>query len=193
MDETEIVRRMQQGEEEAFDLLFDRYRDKAFRMAYLISGSYADSEDIVQETFVTCYVSRKQLKEPAYFSGWLYQILTRTAWRFCKKRGKEQPVDEVFDESRMDGSTPLCDQVIRRAEKEKIYQAVCKLELKQKTVVVLYYYNQLSTKEIARILGCMEGTVKSRLHTARNNLSKVLSDITWEEEETTWTKKKLIL
>ena len=59
MNETEIVIQMQQGKEEAFDLLFDMYKNKAFRLAYLISGSYTDSEDIVQEAFVTCYVNRK--------------------------------------------------------------------------------------------------------------------------------------
>ena len=52
MNETEIVIQMQQGKEEAFDLLFDMYKNKAFRLAYLISGSYTDSEDIVQEAFV---------------------------------------------------------------------------------------------------------------------------------------------
>ena len=97
MNETEIVIQMQQGKEEAFDLLFDTYKNKAFRLAYLISGSYTDSEDIVQEAFVTCYVNREQLKEPACFSKWLYQIITRSAWRYCRKRKKEQPVEEVFD------------------------------------------------------------------------------------------------
>ena len=51
MNETEIVIQMQQGKEEAFDLLFDMYKNKAFRLAYLISGSYTDSEDIIQEAF----------------------------------------------------------------------------------------------------------------------------------------------
>ena len=193
MNETEIVIQMQQGKEEAFDLLFDMYKNKAFRLAYLISGSYTDSEDIVQEAFVTCYVNRKQLKEPACFSKWLYQIITRSAWRSCRKRKKEQPVEEVFDEFKEDPSEAPCELVIRQEEKDRVYEAVCALDRKQKTVVIFYYYQQLTTREIADILGCMEGTVKSRLHTARKKLSKALEDMGWQEEEKIWTKKNWIL
>ena len=87
MDETEIeiVRKMQQGDESAFAWLFDRYQSKAFRAAYLISGNVADSEDIVQEAFVKCYLYREKLKDAKRFEGWLFQILTRTAWRHIKK------------------------------------------------------------------------------------------------------------
>lgn len=194
MDETEVVKRMQQGEEEAFDLLFDIYKEKVFRLAYLISGSYSDSEDIVQEAFVTCYENRKQLKEPACFSKWLCQIVTRAAWRYCRKRGKENPVEEVFDECQADPAPPPCEEAIRREERKRIREAVKRLEMKQRTVVVLYYYQQMTTKEIAKVMGCMEGTVKSRLHTARKKLAQALADLDGEKEgETTWTKKSLIL
>ena len=150
-------------------------------------------KDIVQEAFVTCYVNRKQLKEPACFSKWLYQIITRSAWRYCRKRKKEQPVEEVFDEFKEDPSEAPCEQVIRQEEKDRVYEAVCALNRKQKTVVIFYYYQQLTTREIADILGCMEGTVKSRLHTARKKLSKDLEDMGWQEEEKIWTKKNWIL
>ena len=193
MEESEIVEKMQQGDTKAFDWLFAKYKDKAFRMAYLISGSYADSDDIVQETFVTCYLNRKQLKDAAFFQKWLFQILTRIAWRYCKRRGREQPVEEVFDEAKPDGAPAVIDEVIRQEEKKILYRAVRGLEMKQRTVVVLYYFNQLTTKEIAAILGCMEGTVKSRLYTARKNLLKALSGMEQEEEEKTWTKKSLTL
>lgn len=172
MDETErkMIQRMQQGEEEAFSWLFQKYQNRILRMAYLISGNYADSEDIVQETFVKCYTYRKHLKDPEKFEPWLYQIMTRTAWRLLKKNRREQPAEEIRDEYEpgQDG-TPL-ETVLRSEEREQLWMAVRNLEIRQRTAVVLYYYNQMSTKEIARAMGCLEGTVKSRLHTARKRL-----------------------
>ena len=75
--EEELVRRMIADDGEAFDLLMERYYPRVLRMAFLISGSYADSEDIVQETFVQCYVNRKKIRQPELFERWLYKTLTR--------------------------------------------------------------------------------------------------------------------
>ena len=71
-------------------------------------------------------------------------------------------------------SAPL-ESVLRTEEREQLWDAVQGLEIRQRTAVVLYYYNQMSTKEIAKAMGCLEGTVKSRLHTARKNLKDRLN------------------
>ena len=116
--------------------------------------------------------------EPFYF---LEALIYR-----CTKNGRER------SDERNPSEAP-CEQVIRQEEKDRVYEAVCALDRKQKTVVIFYYYQQLTTREIADILGCMEGTVKSRLHTARKKLSKDLEDMGWQEEEKIWTKKNWIL
>ena len=95
---TYLVRRMTEGDSQAFDQLMGYYYPKVLRMAYLISGNHADSEDIVQETFVSCWMNRKKIKEPERFSSWLYRTLTREAWRICRKSRREQPVEEVYGE-----------------------------------------------------------------------------------------------
>ena len=79
MDEESIVRRMIEGDLDAFGELMAIYERPALRAAWLISGNAADSEDIVQETFTTCYLNRKKLRNPAAFKTWFYRILTRTA------------------------------------------------------------------------------------------------------------------
>ena len=185
-EEIQLVERMMSDDREAFDCLMKQYYPKTLRMAYLISGNYADSEDIVQETFVLCYVSRKKIKEPEYFENWLYKTLTREAWRICRKRKKEQPVDEVFGED-TPGNASVLDEVMNTARDRKLYEAIKELPEKQRTTVVLYYFNQLSTREISKVMGCMEGTVKSRLYTARNNLKQVL------DSEHLTVKKEVIL
>ncbi len=174
----EIIVRMQQGDEDAFSRLFRMYSGRVLRMAYLISGNYADSEDIVQETFVKCFTYRARLKDPNKFEPWLYQIMTRTAWRVAGKSRREQPSEEIGriqDEMAGEFSSPL-ENVLSSEERERLWRAVESLEIRQRTAVVLYYYNQMSTREIAKVMGCLEGTVKSRLFTARRNLRKLLDE-----------------
>ena len=176
MDETEVenVRNMKLGDEEAFSWLFRRYQTKAFRAAWLITGNFDDSEDIVQETFIKCYTSRKKLKEERAFEGWLFQILTRTAWHHMKKKGRERPEEQLFGEDLRDCRSNPLDKTVEKEGREKLYQAIRNLDMKQRTAVVLYYFNSFSTKEIADAMGCLEGTVKSRLYTARKNLKTAL-------------------
>lgn len=168
-----LVRRMMEGERQAFDQLMEYYYPKVLRMAYLISASHADSEDIVQETFVLCWTKRKKIKEPEYFGNWLYKTLTREAWRFCRNKKREQPVEEVYGEEEPETASVL-EEVMMRSRDQELYKAIKNLPVRQRTAIVLYYFNQMSTKEIAGIMGCLEGTVKSRLYTARTNLKQEL-------------------
>ena len=169
-----LAAQMIQGDIQAFDQLMERFYQKLLRMAYLISGSYADSEDIVQETFVICWANRGRIRDPKHFSSWLYKTMTREAWRYCKKSRREQPMEEVFGEQEPGGSS-LLEEVVARSRDQELYEAIKKLPVKQRTAVILYYFNELSTKEAAAVMGCLEGTVKSRLYTAREYLKKELS------------------
>lgn len=186
MEDTELVEQMISGDMDAFSRLMEKYQPEALRAAYLISGNHADSEDIVQETFVSCYINRNQIKTPEAFKGWFYKSLSRNAWRICKKKRREQPVEEVYDESKPDPSKVLL-QIIRDEEEKELGRAINELPVKQRTVIVLYYYNQMSIKEIAGICGCLEGTVKSRLHGGKARLKKILSERQKESGGRTWT------
>ena len=173
MDIEFIVKRMIDDDREAFNSLMEIYYKKAFRIAYLISGKYADSEDIIQEAFISCYLNRKKIREPEHFERWLYKIVTRTAWSYCKKSKKEQPVDYIFDESlKCDNS--FIDDIIKSQESMELYNIIMSLPIKQRTVIILYYYNNMGTKDIAKITSSFEGTVKSRLFSARNSIKKEL-------------------
>lgn len=173
-----LITRMTEGDEAAFDELYHSYSGKLYRMAYFITGNRSDSEDILQETFVKCFLHRKELKQPERFESWLYQILVRTAWRSEKRRkGKrELSFDGILDNEedtgmaeriQRDGKAEPLEQVLKAEMSSELWKAVNRLGMKHRTVVLLYYYNDLSTKEIAAMTGTLEGTVKSRLHKAR--------------------------
>ncbi len=173
MQDEILVRRLQQGDSTAFDELYMRYRDEALRTASLITGSRADGEDVVQEAFVQCYQMIGQLRDPARFKAWLFKLLTRAAWKYCRKRGREEPVAEFFDDAKQAGESAL-SAVLRTEQSRELFTAVQDLDEKQRAVIVLYYFNDLAVRDIARVLGCREGTVKSRLFAARRNLQKAM-------------------
>lgn len=177
-----LVRRMKKGDQEAFDELMEHFYPRLLSVAYLITGSHGDSEDAVQETFVRCWMNREKLKEPRGFTKWLYRTMTREAWRVCSQRKREQPVEEVPGQPGPTAASAL-EEVMENSRKEELYQAIVRLPIKQRTVVVLYYYNDMSTKEIAGVTGCLEGTVKSRLYTARKKLKQILSEDIYLEKE----------
>ncbi len=152
-----------------FDTLFETYQTEALRAAYLICGNRADAEDVVQETFLKCYQSLHQLQDPARAKAWLFRILTRTAWHVCAKHKKEMPVETLYDSQEPtveDASASL----LRTDRAQSVQKALAALDAKHRTTMILYYYNNMSVKEIARATGCFEGTVKSRLYHARQQL-----------------------
>jgi RNA polymerase sigma-70 factor (ECF subfamily) len=128
----------------------------------------------VQEAFVKMYTHIGELKDVTQFKSWFFQILYRTAWRYMKQKAKESPSEEIESQIETHYKTPkqpsALEELVEAETKSLIKQEIEKLDIKHRTVVVLYYYNELSIAEIAKIVGCFEGTVKSRLANARKRL-----------------------
>lgn len=189
--DVELIRKWKEGDEDAFSAMYERYRQTAMRTAWLLCHNPADSEDIVQETFVQCYFHIQELKDESRFRPWMLKCLVRTGWKLMKKQKKEMPEEQMelhlererYLESTFSGKTsgePL-EEAIAREFSGELTKAVRRLSEKHRLVIVLYYYDELSVHEIAKITDCLEGTVKSRLHFARRQLKKMLSDAGEEE------------
>ena len=182
---------MKAGCQDAFEEIYRREAQRLYRVAFLISGNAADSEDILQETFVQCYLHRGELRSPESLEKWLMMILVRTAWKTVKKQRKLVSIEELEEREAAAGAeeqlyrrqeetgsgrreeNPL-ERCIRQEERDQMYDAVCGLEIKIRTVMILYYYQEISVKDIAKITGTLEGTVKSRLYTGRKLLKRKL-------------------
>lgn len=176
MTEEVLVRQLKEGDKTSFDLLYEKYKDMALRTAYLITGNLSDSEDVVQDTFVKVWLHCRELKNESGFKAWMMQILVRTAYKSGKKKSRELPDEEIMQKADKSQGISSIERVIAREEAEMIAVAVRSLPIKQRTVVALYYYQECSVSEIAAMLGVLEGTVKSRLHTARKLLRSKLRD-----------------
>ena len=127
----ELIEQMQKGSQAAFDEIYRREAGKLYRLAYLIAGNHSDSEDILQETFVKCYLHCRELKQPEGFEKWLTQILVRTAWRFLKKRGQVISLDEFCEREEGSGyqeklledtvSPGPLEQILSRESESQVY------------------------------------------------------------------------
>lgn len=174
MTEEALVRRLKEGDKASFDLLYEKYKNMALRTAYLITGNRSDSEDVVQDTFLKVWLHCAELKNEGGFKAWMMQILVRTAYKSSKKKSRELPDEEIMRKADKGQGISFAEEVIAREEAKAIAEAVKSLPIKQRTVVALYYYQQCGVSEIAAMLGVFEGTVKSRLHTARKRLREKL-------------------
>lgn len=170
LQEIELIANVQKGDMQAFEQLFERYKCKALRTVYLMTRDKDVSEDIVQEVFVACYISIKGLQNPEYFKTWFYRMLTRTTWRYMEKEKKLIPVEDIFEKLEGSYEQSSLEKLEQKESSKLLYQEILKLQPKLQTTLILYYYNEFSVKEIAKTMGCLEGTVKSRLYTGRRRL-----------------------
>ncbi|ONI39910.1 hypothetical protein AN639_05145 [Candidatus Epulonipiscium fishelsonii] len=171
----DTIEKIKQGDLKAFEILFNEYKDKAFKTAYLITHNKDISEDIVQETFTACYLNIKKLKHPEYFKTWFYKILTRNAWKYSAKLKQEVAIDNIYDKVE-EINFKNTQHNIEYFDNPTLNEEIKKLNINLQTTLILYYYNELTVKEIAKVMQCFEGTVKSRLHTARNKLKNALAE-----------------
>lgn len=172
MSEQEIIEKIRNGDMKAFDELYSRYKKQTLQMAYLMTGNQSMAMDIVQEAFVECYLSLGRLKESAYFGTWFYRITTRTAWRYIKREKRLVPVEKV--ETIIEAQEHYYDDYMQSDLSDFIISQINKMDYKKRTTLILHYYNELSIKEIAKVMGCCTGTVKSRLNSGRRELKKYL-------------------
>jgi RNA polymerase sigma-70 factor (ECF subfamily) len=160
----QLMVRVQQGEVQAFEALFERYRPRLFGFLFRRCGDAAAAEDLFQESWLRVVRARDRFDPGRRFSTWLFQI----ANNLCRDRGRRLAVEarereamQAQIEQNEPGTAPP-PHALRRALERRL--AVLPDRLRE--VLVLRYYHDLSEREIAAIAGVPKGTVKSRLHAA---------------------------
>lgn len=166
------VKRLQTGDDSAFDAIFAAYQKQAVRTAALITGEVSLAEDVAQEAFVSCLLHIKDLKEPNRFKPWFFRTLTRCAWKAMEEKTPTVDWGEALE--KVMPSAPDTYPSEKEAVYERLYQALDGLGKKQRTTIILYYFNDLSIREIAEATSSLEGTVKTRLFAAKRRLKRVL-------------------
>jgi RNA polymerase sigma factor (sigma-70 family) len=160
-EDTDVVDRCLQGDEGAFADLFRRHEARAVRLAYALVGDRAAAEDVKQEAFLRAFRSLERMHRDVAFSTWLSQNLIWAAGTL-RRRGHWRREVAGFAEPIADGRTEFERQEVRAT----LVGALQTLPPSAREVVALRFYLDLPEAEIARIVGCRPGTVKSRLSRA---------------------------
>ncbi|MBY0223217.1 MULTISPECIES: sigma-70 family RNA polymerase sigma factor [Sporosarcina] len=171
MNYSKLLKKAQKGNDQAFLTLIDQEKEKLYRIAFTYVKNETDALDIVQETIYKAYTSISSLKEPAYFSTWLTRILINSSLDFIRKNNKVIPIEQESLERIESHQTAFSE------DKLDLLNAIDQLEEKYKTAVLLRFYQDLSVKQIAKILECPEGTVKTNLHRAINKLRTTFKEV----------------
>lgn len=186
MDRNEqlLLRKAKAGDVEAFEQLVEAYGKKVYNLALRMTGNHDDAADLAQEAFIRVFKSISGFKEQSSFSTWIYRITTNVCLDEIRKR-KNKKVISLDEDIRMDdgemkrqvvSEDPLPDELAEREELRSIVNAaINSLPEDQRIVITLRDLQGLTYEEIARILDCPGGTVKSRINRARQALRNVLS------------------
>ena len=179
----ELVAAAQGGNQQAFEELVERHKQKAFHIAFDFCRDREDAKDLSQEAFLKAFVNLKNFDGRSSFYTWFYRILVNLCLDY-KRRLKRSPTDS-FDETletQMERShepnrPPSPDQQVLAGQiSQKVDSALQALPAKQRTAFILKNHQGLSIKEIAELMQTAEGTVKVHLHRAVTALRHSLAE-----------------
>lgn len=184
--DVDLVNRAREGDYSSYEELIRRYQRRVYALVYNMTSHKEDAEDLVQEVFVKAYRSLDGFKGDASFYTWIYRIAVNRTINFLKKRKRkagdvslddmDQAVerDPAFVELRARES-PVREVALTELQK-KLNAALQTLSEKHRTVVVLHDIQGMPHEDIARVMKCSVGTVRSRLFYARQHLQRELAE-----------------
>lgn len=181
----QLVERVQKGDKRAFDMLVLKYQHKIIAIVSRYIKDNAEVYDVVQEAFIKAYRALGNFRGDSAFYTWLYRIAINTAKNHLVSRGRRPPASDVdIDEADYyDGSEPLRDiespegAMARDQLQEVVNKAIAGLPEDLRTALTLREMEGLSYEDIAAVMDCPVGTVRSRIFRAREAVEKAISPL----------------
>ena len=164
-----LVTRCQEGHRESFDLLIRRWQRRLWRYARSLTGSNDAAWDVTQEAWMAILGRIRKLTDPAWFPAWAYRIVRNKCADYCRRAGRQRHlVDALAERQRATVNPP------RESPGQAVAEALQRLAPQRRELLMLRYGADRNIVEIAVILGVPTGTVKSRLHHAREELRRIM-------------------
>jgi RNA polymerase sigma-70 factor (ECF subfamily) len=185
VDEEALVRGARRGDLEAYDELVRRYQERIYATIYHMTANHEDANDLAQESFIKAFRALKSFKGGSSFYTWLYRIAVNKTINFLKQRRNRVHMslnDLDFNTEHNPDLVALISEKTPHREvnlaelQEKLNNALLKLSEPHRLVVVLHDVQGMPHDEIAKVMDCNIGTVRSRLFYARQQLQALLSD-----------------
>jgi len=156
------------------------YSDYLLRVAYLYVKNKATAEDVVQDVFISFYEKQDQFRGDANLKTYLVKMTVNKSHDYLRSwTNRRIMLFEKIKEKSM-SKTPE-REMIEKTEKRELVEALFTLSISYREVLILYYYEEMSTVEIAKLLVCPESTIRTRLRRARKQLEKQIIGYEWEE------------
>ena len=168
-----LIAQFHAGNEEAFEQLVLRHKDRVYTLAYRVLGDRSEADDVAQETFLRAYERLTDFRREARFSTWLHRICHNLCVNRLQKKNciaHEESAPEAVPSLTI-GS---CEQLLAKEQQHLLNWALSRLKAEFREIVLLYNTDHLSYEEIASVLGQPIGTVRSRLHRGREELKTIL-------------------
>lgn len=185
-EETGILLKLaKEGDTSAFEKLISQHQKSVYNMAFRMLGNREDAYDAAQEVFIRVYKALPGFREQSMLSTWVYRITKNVCLDMIRKNKKQNTVS--IDRETDYGDGPLRmqledpgltpDETAERNELvKKVREGIAKLPEKHRMIIIMRDMQNLSYDEIAKILRCPEGTVKSRINRARNALRDIIEN-----------------
>jgi RNA polymerase sigma-70 factor (ECF subfamily) len=176
MTDEELLERACRGDEAAFCLLYERYRDRLFRFAYRMLGAIAPAEDVTHDCFLHLIENPSRFNpHRAQLCTYLYAVARNLALKRFRQAGAQVAVDDVAGALELPESENPLGLLLGYELAAAVRKAVARLPPLQREALILFEYEELSLADIAQIVGADVGTVKARLFRARQRLKRALA------------------
>lgn len=177
-----LVKRVQEGDKRAFDLLVSRYQHRLISVINRYVHDWSEAQDVAQETFIRAYRALANFRGDSQFYTWLYKIAVNTAKNWLVSQGRRPPTDDIdaTEAVQYDGGTRLRDtdtpehELMRQEIERTVAETVEALPEELRMAITLREVDGLSYEEIAETMGCPIGTVRSRIFRARDAIDQKL-------------------
>jgi RNA polymerase sigma-70 factor (ECF subfamily) len=180
-----LVKRVQQGDKRAFDVLVQKYQHRIVSLVSRYVSDSGDSLDVAQEAFIKAYRAIGKFRGDSAFYTWMYRIAINTAKNFLVAQGRRPPATDVdaVDAEQYSGDTRLKDratpehELLREEIENTIYGTIAQLPDDLRTAIMLREIEGMSYEEIATTMDCPIGTVRSRIFRAREAIDEKLKPL----------------
>ena len=154
--------------------------DYLLRIAYLYVKNRATAEDIVQDVFIAYYQKQEQYRGDASLKTYLVKMTVNRSHDYLRSWTHKRIV--LFEKITGKGTSHTPERtMVEKVEKQELVEALFTLSITYREVLILYYFDEMTSVEIAKLLDCPESTVRTRLQRARKQLANRLIDYEWEE------------
>ncbi|MCC6499928.1 MAG: RNA polymerase sigma factor [Anaerolineales bacterium] len=185
-ESSRLISLCMEGDEQAIEALVHRYESDVFRLTFSILQDSHEAHEATQDTFIAALNALRSYREKSSFKAWILTIaLNRSRSRLRKRKVLEKlrnTLTAIFHVETQQQVSPE-DTVLQTEKETAIWDALSELDERHRIVMVLRYYQDLPATEIAEILSLHEGTVHSRLHTARERLRTALKPFHGDENK----------